>query len=152
MLGLILFAAMFDFRIGLPMQDINCLPYKAMLLHRVKPSAIRRDEFVIFSPQNNRMTERFNNRDITKMVGAVAGDTIKVADGVLSINGHVFGKLDIAEKAAKALHVDVSTFDRIEVVPNGYLFVVGTLPRSFDSRYWGFLPISEVVGTAYPII
>jgi conjugal transfer pilin signal peptidase TrbI len=151
-LGSLLFAASFNFRIGIPMQDITCLPYKAMLLHQVKPSSIARGEFITFQPQQDRMTARFNGQFITKMVGAVAGDTISVSHGALYINNKEFSKLDIAEKAAVALHTEVDKFDRTEVVPPGYLFMVGTMPRSFDSRYWGFLPISEVVGTAYPII
>lgn len=151
-LGLIFIAATFNFRIGIPMQDVNCLPYKAMLLHQVKPSTIERGEFITFQPQQNRMAARFNGQYVTKLVGGVAGDTIKVVGGVLYINGKNYGGLEIAENAAKLLHVDVSTFERTAVVPVGYLFMVGTLPHSFDSRYWGFLPISEVVGTAYPII
>lgn len=134
------------------MQEITCLPYKAMLLHQIKPATIQRGDFITFQPQQNRMTERFNGQYVTKMVGGIPGDTIKVAGGVLYINDRNFGQLDIADKAAKALHVDVSKFERAEVVPAGYIFMVGTLPRSFDSRYWGFLPISEVVGTAYPIL
>lgn len=150
-LGGLLVASVFDLRIGIPMQDVTCLPYKAMLLHQVKPKTIERGDFITFQPQQNRMTERFNNQYITKMVGGVAGDEIKVAQGILYINGKEFGKLDIADKAAKALHVDEKSFERTVTVPSGYLFMVGTMPRSFDSRYWGFLPISEVVGTAYPI-
>lgn len=151
LIGAMVFASVFDYRIGIPMQDVNCLPYKAMLLHQVKPVTIERGEFITFQPQQNRMTERFNNQYITKMVGGIAGDVIKVDAGALYINGKEFGKLDIADKAAKALHVDEKSFNRTATVPDGYLFMVGTMPRSFDGRYWGFLPISEVVGKAYPI-
>lgn len=151
--GFIFIAAAFNLRVGVPLQDITCLPYKYMLLHQVKPTApIKRGEYITFQPQENRMTALFNGQFVTKMVGAVAGDTIRVTKGVLYINEKEFANLDIAEKAAAALHTDVAKFERTAVVPDGYLFMVGTLPRSFDSRYWGFLPISEVVGTAYPII
>jgi len=37
------------------------------------------------------------------------------------------------------------------VIPEGKYFVVGETGRSYDSRYWGLLDASWVVGRAYPI-
>lgn len=37
------------------------------------------------------------------------------------------------------------------VVPEGKLFVVGHHPRSWDSRYFGFVGVEEVLNRAYPL-
>ncbi|HEV2523950.1 MAG TPA: S26 family signal peptidase, partial [Gammaproteobacteria bacterium] len=39
------------------------------------------------------------------------------------------------------------------IIPQGYLFVQGTHPDSFDSRYeaFGLIPVSRVLARAYPL-
>jgi signal peptidase I len=37
-------------------------------------------------------------------------------------------------------------------VPPGALFVLGTHERSFDSRYWGFVKQSEIIGRVVPLL
>ena len=37
------------------------------------------------------------------------------------------------------------------VIPEGKLFVVGHHPRSWDSRYFGFVDVEEVLNRAYPL-
>jgi conjugal transfer pilin signal peptidase TrbI len=69
----------------------------------------------------------------------------------LYIDEKNFGSLLIVKSAAKYLKRDISSFDRTEIVPPSQLFMVGTLPHSFDSRYWGFLPQNSVTGSVYPI-
>jgi len=39
-----------------------------------------------------------------------------------------------------------------ERIPEGCYFVVGTHPRSFDSRYWGYVRRKAIVGKAMPIL
>jgi len=37
------------------------------------------------------------------------------------------------------------------MIPEGKLFVEGDTKYSFDSRYWGFVDKSEIVGRVIPI-
>jgi type IV secretory pathway protease TraF len=41
---------------------------------------------------------------------------------------------------------------RSMVIPEGKHFVIGGTERSYDSRYWGLVDASWVVGRAYPVI
>ena len=47
--------------------------------------------------------------------------------------------------------VSLRAFERDEVIPQGKFFMTGTHPLSNDSRYWGYLEASTVVGKGYKI-
>ncbi|MCC4821021.1 S26 family signal peptidase [Vibrio lentus] len=38
------------------------------------------------------------------------------------------------------------------VVPQGHYFALGTLPTSFDSRYWGLVEHSQIIGVGYAFL
>lgn len=141
--------AYFNVRIGFGAQTLDCIDSKVFMTRFESPTSIKRGDYLMF--RVTKMGYTFDGHLGVKMVGAVAGDTIKVADGTLYINGDPFGKLDIADMAAKQLNVPVSSFNRQQVIPEGYVFMVGTRPHTYDSRYWGPIPVSDVVGSMFPI-
>lgn len=53
------------------------------------------------------------------------------------------------ETDVKGKPVESFTFNGI--IPKGKVFVVGTHPRSYDSKYWGFLDLSFVDGRCWPL-
>ena len=82
------------------------------------------------------------------MVFALPGDAFEVKNDLAYINGKPVGrKLDLIEKLGK----QPGSFDRKEVVPAGHVLLLGTEPRSFDGRYWGFVPENEIVAKATPL-
>lgn len=149
--AILILASVFNLRILIEQQDVACLPYKVVAVRFHHVDKFQRGDIIAFTPPNNLMGKLFDKQLIVKMVGAVPGDTVSVKNGVLSINNKEFGPLDIAKSASRYLGRDVASFERTEIVPPGMLLVVGTLPRAFDGRYWGFLPQDAVMGSVYPI-
>jgi signal peptidase I len=81
-----------------------------------------------------------------KRVVAVGGDTIAV------INGHVVrsGKPAREPFAAPCGGGSGCDFPKPIVIPHGYVFMMGdNRGQSDDSRYWGPVPVSWVIGRAF---
>lgn len=143
--------AFFNARIAFGSHSIDCLDTHSHLIRFKTPNTIIKNDYIVFiAPE--KLKEPFANHLFIKKIGAVAGDRITVKNNLLFINGDFITKLDRVEKAAQILGVSQDSFEREEIVPAGYVFAMGTKPRSYDSRYWGFLPISSVIGSAYPLI
>ena len=130
------------------MQERTCIEYKMIVFNQRPPSAIKRGDYVSFVTDEGRMGHGFDGNIVIKKVGAIAGDKIRIHDGVLYINNEIMGRLDLSY----ALHKKDSDFERNDVVPAGFVFMYGTKQRSYDSRYWGLLPISEITGSAWVVM
>lgn len=83
-----------------------------------------------------------------KRVAGMPGDTVTVADRDVFVNGLLVGR-------AKTHTFDRRPLQPISptVIPPGFLYVQGTSPDSFDSRYRnsGLVPLRDVQATVRPI-
>lgn len=78
------------------------------------------------------------SQDLIKRVIGLPGDTVRVSDGVVTING---AKLQEPYIAQNPLYSDE------RVVPEGNLYVLGDNRNdSRDSHQWGLLPLENVIG------
>jgi len=83
-----------------------------------------------------------------KVVAGVPGDRIERRGRCFYING---------KKAGCALEFDLQgrripyLADLSGIIPEGCYFVLGKHPRSFDSRYWGYVKHDQVAGIGYCI-
>jgi conjugative transfer signal peptidase TraF len=89
--------------------------------------------------------------ELFKVVAAVAGDVVECGPQGIAINGQRVPQTPIfATDSHDRPHYFWINAGR-HVVPEGNVFVLSTYhPRSWDSRYFGFVPITAIRGTARP--
>lgn len=87
-------------------------------------------------------------RVVVKQVAGVAGDRVAVTTAGITVNDR-----PVAEGLALSgkLGQSPQAFIRTETVPGGALWVIGTQPKSFDSRYWGPVDERQIIGRAYAL-
>ena len=85
---------------------------------------------------------------ILKMVAAVPGDHLQVQGDRILVNGR---EVTRGLALVNVYRTSVQALQRDEVVPPGKVFMLGLHPRSDDSRYWGYVDQSDLVGRAYKI-
>jgi len=79
-------------------------------------------------------------QDLIKRIIGLPGDTVVIANGKVTVNGHVLNEPYIA---------DAPDYSGEWVVPEDSLFVLGdNRNNSSDSHSWNFLPMENVIGRA----
>ena len=135
------------FHIGYDDQDHQCLPpYRWFLIDR-HDRDVTQDEIIAFSALG--LGPYFHDgQTIIKRAAGVPGDRVQVDHDTVRINGATVGE---GLALAGTLKRPSTHFLRDDIVPSGYLWVMGATADSFDSRYWGFLPKTQVIGRAYAL-
>lgn len=104
-----------------------------------------RDDVVVFKFPKDR------SLDYIKRVVGVAGDTIEVRDKQLYVNGEANINPHAHNTDQDIIKASVGPRDNMGPVkvPEGYIFVMGdNRDNSYDSRFWGFVPLQDVLGKA----
>ena len=120
------------------------IPFTAWRLPRIK--APQRGDVVVFRSLEDP------RRDFIKRLVAVGGDEVEIRDLRIWVNGkpltepRIFRELNYYNRGSYG-----QTGQQISV-PAGYYFFLGdNSASSRDSRYWGFLPESKIIGRAFVI-
>ena len=85
---------------------------------------------------------------IVKIAAGISGDRVKVDSRQTTINGSVIIE---GLPLVKKLKQPSSAFKRDDIIPPAAYWVTGQAPKSFDSRYWGYVYDHQVIGRAYAI-
>ncbi len=128
----------FIYGIRIPFTDIKIFP-----LH----SPCRGDIIVFRYPMDRK-------KDFIKRVVGVGGDVVKIEDKKIIINGEPWEDSYGVHKDSAILLGSVSPRDNFGPVsvPQNALFTLGdNRDKSHDSRYWGFVDLKEVKGSAFII-
>lgn len=122
------------------------IPYLRKTL--VPVSSPKRDDVVVFIYPVDK------SKDFIKRVIGLPNDTLEIVDGKIFINGQRyedrFGYYDDRNPSSSA-SIGKARIGPI-TVPKDHLFVMGdNRDHSYDSRFWGFVPLSAVKGKAFII-
>jgi conjugal transfer pilin signal peptidase TrbI len=137
------------FHLGIDDQKELCLPgdHRWFIIDRHDQN-IWRGDLVAFHA-DARMGPWFPlGRVMVKIATGVTGDRVRVDERQTTINGAMVSEgLALAAKLGRTQ----ADFTCHETVPAGAYWVTGTHPKSFDSRYWGFVYERQIIGKAYAL-
>lgn len=130
-----------------PVSDYACIPGRLFIMDR-EDKNISSGDIVTFKAKNTGLFK--DGTLFTKIAFGAGGDTV-IVDRTLITNGSKTYHTDVSV-TADHLKIPVDTLQQEIKLPSGKLFTIGTLPGSFDSRFWGDVDVqSQVIGKTYVI-
>jgi signal peptidase I len=105
----------------------------------------KRQEIVVFTyPQNKKL-------DFIKRVIGLPGDTVQIVNKKVYVNGKLLNEPYVQFSDPEIYPQEISPRDNYGPikVPPEHIFVLGdNRDQSYDSRFWGFVPIKYLKGKA----
>ncbi|MDI9569681.1 MAG: signal peptidase I [Pseudomonadota bacterium] len=108
----------------------------------------KRGEVIVFIYPEDR------SKDFIKRVVGVAGDTIEIRNKKILLNGMPYEDKHGVHLETMVIPGSIQPRDNFGpvTVPKGSVFTMGdNRDHSYDSRFWGFVDLKDVMGKAYVI-
>lgn len=138
------YGVFFDF------QEARCLPER-LYLGYPRNNEIQRNDVVSFIATQESMAGLFNGERIAKLAAGLPGDKVVSDETGVTING-----LKVAERnpltLGRMLKRGAVPVSVNKTLGEDEVFLLGTLPRAFDSRYWGVFKKSRIDRMMNPVI
>lgn len=100
----------------------------------------RRGDIVVFKAPP-ALIEQTLKDDLIKRVIGIPGDVIEIKHGKVSVNGLTVDEPYLAERGDYG-------YGPVTIPPDQYFVLGDNREHSYDSRYWGFVPLRAIVGHA----
>lgn len=136
-----------NYRLGV-VANIPCLPARLYLYRLTSEEPVRGDQ-VVFQTDGRTFPQFQVGAIFVKQVEGLPGDEVEItAAGQVRITGSHGSVFESAleDEVLQILRRQRSEFAARYRIPPGHYFVVGTLPHTFDSRYWGLVRREQVRG------
>lgn len=141
------YAAGSRWSIAIDAQENTCLPpYRIWVIDKHQNTPVQGEAFA-FTAKN--LAPLFSDgTTIVKVVEGMPGDRISVTEQVTSINGRTVAT---GLQVALDYGIEPARYVREGNIPEEGYWFFGRTADSFDSRYWGSVNRSQIIGRAYPI-
>jgi len=136
------------FHLGIDAQVHKCLPPSSVWLIDRHDRRLIRDTTVAFVAGRTMAPFFAPGQIVIKRLAGVPGDRVAVTPQRTTVNGIPVGA---GLALASTLHRPPAAFVREEALGPDALWMMGGTDDSFDSRYWGSLPGTQLLGRAYAI-
>lgn len=136
------------YRLGWDVQQDTSLPYHLFLIDR-KDQRMQRGACYAFSAQGLAPLYPDGTKMVKRLVG-LPGDRVRIdSRHRIVVNGVPVGS---GLPLAKRFHAAARHFQGQAVLPPGHYWFLGQHPRSLDSRYFGAVRASQIIGRAYGLV
>lgn len=133
--------------LGVDPQPTPCLPWRYFIVGQQIPDSIERGKIYMYRAYRIPMMP--NGIHVAKYAGAIAGDHVVVNEQGIFVNGHLWGPLNKEVMMKGRMTMDDVRADY--VVPTGKVLMLGTMPNTWDGRYWGLVKLDQIDGKAVPL-
>jgi len=128
----------------------HSLQHRVFFLVPVHIKKIKPSDYLVFSHENTTFVNRGLNPEndrLIKRVGCSPGQVLTRDIDLFSCNKKVLGKALDKDSQGRVL----PQFEFSGLVPESNFFMIGSDPRSFDSRYFGFVHADDILYKALPL-
>lgn len=110
----------------------------------LKLGELKRGDVIVFKSPIDK------NKDFIKRVIGLPGDTVALENGIVYVNSQALNESEYLNNEVKTFSGSFLRDGESVSVPEGTYFVMGdNRMYSSDSREWGFLPKSNIVGKSF---
>lgn len=136
---------MYLFGYKILISNTQSLPYTVFL--QTPNKDLKTGNIVTFKYQFRDYFKYAQGDNFTKIIGCSQGETILKVKNNFYCNGGMIGTA--LTKDGKGNLIESVEYN--EIIPQGKFFMIGTNPKSYDSKYFGYVDEKDIKGVTYGI-